>query len=141
MIVKDLKGRPCTMPTTPYLIDWDHVVSKPQKRVKDFLRPFWFRDMVLEEPRLPRSLLRFDIINASRGIVVEVSPTSTHGKFNPFLHGSRMGFGKMLARDMEKERWAELNEFTFIEITDADFPLTTELFATRWKVTLTPCIL
>lgn len=137
MIVKDLLGRKCKMPTKPYLIDWDRAVSGPQKLAKDFLRPYWERDLVLEEARLPRSLMRFDLINATRGIVVEVSPISTHGEFNPFMHGSLAGWSKRLKSDMDKERWAALNGFIFVELTDPELAdLSPALFADRWGVIL-----
>lgn len=136
MIVRDLKGRTCKMPTKPYLIDWDRAVSKPQKAVKDFLWPYWAHDIVLEELRVPHSLLRIDLMNASRGIVIEVSPTATHAIFSEFFHVSTAGWTASLKRDMDKEHWATIiNGFAFVEITDVDFPLTPEVFA-RQGVTL-----
>lgn len=137
MIVKDLLGRECRMPTKPYLIDWDRAVSGPQKMVKDFLRPYWERDLVLEEARIPHCLLRLDLMNATRGIVVEVSPVSTHGELNEFMHGSFSGWQKRLKSDMAKEEWAALNGFTFVELTDPELAnLSPALFEERWGVTL-----
>jgi len=75
-----------------YLIDWDKVVSKPQKQVSDFLRRYWAADCVLSELRIPGSLLRLDIVNVSKKIVVEVSPDSIHKNYNPFMHGDRRAF-------------------------------------------------
>ena len=71
---------------TKYLIDWDYVVSKPQKKVKDFLFPFWKSKVVLEEFKLPSpSRSRVDLINLTDRIAIEVSPSGSHS-FNPFFH-------------------------------------------------------
>jgi hypothetical protein len=103
-----------------YLIDWEpkKEVSKPQGLVKKFLRPFWKNDVVLEELKLPKSLMRCDLANISKKIILEISPESTHLKFNKFMHGSLAGYLAVIKRDEEKRLWAEHNEFTFIELND-----------------------
>lgn len=104
---------------TPYLIDWDHAVSVPQKRVKDFLRPFWQNSVVLEEVRIPGSLLRIDLMNLPRRIAIEVSPSSSHA-YNPFFHKHRFGFGAALNRELDKAEWCRRNGFKHIELTEED---------------------
>lgn len=116
-----------------YLIDWDHKVSGPQKAVKDFLRPYWEHKTVLEEMRIPGSKLRCDIVClANPAAVIEVSPNQ-HFQYNAFLHGSLSGFKQSLKRDLQKEKWARLNGFAYVEITDEDLKagLSVGLFAER----------
>lgn len=105
-----------------YLTDWDRSVSKPQKRVKDFLRPYWAACIVLEEFRIPGSLLRVDLMNVSRKIAVEVSPDSTHS-FNKFFHKNRPTFGLAVGRELQKSEWLEREGYQVIHIFEADFAL------------------
>lgn len=126
-----LSGRTRKVNVTPYLIDWDRKVSGPQKTVKDFLRPYWSHDSVMEEFRCPGSLLRVDLLNLSRGIMIEVSPTKVHATYNPFFHGSLSGYRDVIKRDLEKAHWGEINGYKVIEIVDADFPLTLAWFASQ----------
>lgn len=141
MLFRGLNGRERDISYIPYLIDWDPAreVSAPQGRVKAFLRPYWQNDCVLEEAKLipDRKRLRFDLINLSKQIVVEVSPEQ-HSAFNPFFHGSVAGFRASLKRDLSKSQWAELNGFTFCELVSEDLaqPLTAKLFAERFGLIL-----
>ena len=137
MIFKTLNGRDAYMSPTKYRIDWDRVVSGPQKRVKDFLKPYWKNDAVFEEARIPRSLLRIDLLNVSKGIVVEVSPMQ-HSAYHPFFHGSEEGFKQSLKRDLIKAQWAELNNLTYVELCEEDLAagLSRKLFKTKYGVTL-----
>lgn len=105
---------------TPYLIDWDHKVSSPQKMVSDFLRPYWKTHVVLSEFRIPRSLLRVDILNLSIKCAVEVSPKGSHS-YNPFFHKSKANFGAAMKREIGKADWLEKNGFKLVEVFDEDF--------------------
>jgi hypothetical protein len=119
-----------------YLINWDRVVSKPQKKVKDFLRPYWKAGVVLEEVRIPGSLLRIDLIHLGRKIAVEVSPKSTHS-FSKFFHVNRITYSSALKRELQKEAWAKRNGFKFIEILEEDLNnLSPEWFKKTYDVTL-----
>ncbi len=123
MLFKNLNGRDVNLSTKQYLIDWDHVVSGPQKAVKDFLRPYWEpTKMVLEEARIPSTLLRLDLFNISDMIVVEIDGTQ-HDDFNEFMHGSLAGYRAMMKRDLDKLKWAELNGLTSIVIKQKEIPL------------------
>lgn len=106
--------------TDDYRIDWDKQVSKPQKKVKDILKSIWEFDAVYEELFIPGSKKRIDLLNYTKKIVVEVSPSSTHEKFNSFMHGSRSGFLKTQQTDNKKLEWAHKNGFTFIKLNDFD---------------------
>lgn len=130
-------GREVDVSITPYLIDWDYIVSRPQKTVKDFLRPYWESSRVLEEFAVPGTRWRCDLINVNKRILVEVSPAQ-HDGFNPFFHGSIAGFKASLKRDIKKRDWAELNGLTYVEIGDDDLKagLSAELFEERFGLTL-----
>lgn len=131
----DLKGRPANIKVADYSIDWDKKVSLPQYECKQFLRPYWKDDVVCEEMRLPKSLLRIDLTNWNKRIVVEVSPPH-HTTFSPFFHRSLAGYRASIKRDLDKVKWAELNGFLFIEITDDDLPLSPKWFLEKHQVTL-----
>lgn len=117
---------------TKYLIDWNRKVSKPQLAVKSFLQPYWENFCVLEEMLLPGSKMRADLVNISLKIFLEISPDSTHLKFNKFMHGSPMGYLGTIKRDQKKKEWAEQNGFLYIELNDIDLKnLTKEMFAEK----------
>jgi len=120
-----------------YYIDWDYKISGPQKRVKDFLYPYWRTHCVLEELIIPGSLLRCDLVNLTRSIVLEVSPLQ-HTKYNEFFHRSLSGFKESLKRDLAKGAWAERNGFTFVEIFDDDLKkgLSKAWFLEKYNITL-----
>ncbi len=103
-----------------YSIDWDRKVSAPQLKVKTFLRPYWQSDAIYEEVLIPGSLLRVDLLNSTRMIIVEVSPDSVHRHFNTFMHKNRFNLLKKIKADMDKRKWAESNGFRFIELEDQD---------------------
>jgi hypothetical protein len=119
MIFLNLKGQKRNVIIQKYLIDWDYAVSGPQKKVKDFLYPHWKRDVVLEEMRIPSTLMRIDLLSLTRKWVIEVSP-SQHLEYNPFLHKSLSGFRAALKSDIEKQRWVEMNGYKFIEVFEED---------------------
>lgn len=136
MILLDINGRQRNVSTTRYLIKWDRVVSRPQKAVKDFLRPYWQGDVVLEELRIPGSLSRCDLININHKVVVEVSP-SQHTQYHPFFHGSLAGFRASIKSDLRKQHWAEMNGFRFVEVLDEDINvLTPKWFLDKYGVVL-----
>ncbi len=132
-------NREVNVTVNKYLIDWDHAVSKPQKLVKDFLRPYWGTKVVLEEFKVPGPgcRLRVDLMNLTDHIAVEVSPKGSHS-YNPFFHGgSRHKFGSAMKRDLDKQTWLERNGFTYVELTDDDFDkLSPEWFEATYSITL-----
>jgi hypothetical protein len=119
-----------------YLIDWDKKVSGPQKAVKDFLYPFWNADVVLEEFRVPGSLLRIDLVNLQKHIAIEVSP-SHHRQYNRFFHRSRSGYLSLLKRDSDKEKWCIDSNFKYVEIFEEDIPeLCRDWFREKYRIEL-----
>lgn len=121
----------------PYRIDWERVVSKPQKAVKDFLFPYWKGKVILEEFKMPGQRLRFDIVNMTDHVIVEVSPKKVHGEYNKFFHKTRQGYANSLKRDMFKIDWAEQNGFVLVEVFDEDvYNLDREWFREKYKVEL-----
>lgn len=119
MKLLNLYGREVNVNPSKYLIDWDRVVSKPQKQVKDAIRPIWSADYVCEEFYIPGSKMRIDLINFSKKIVVEVSPKGSHG-YNEFFNKNRPNFLRASKRDLSKADWCEKNGFRLIEIRDKD---------------------
>ncbi len=133
MVFKTLNGRERDISTKRFQIDWERKVSGPQKQVKDFLRPYWEHGIVFEELVIPAGKrMRVDLLRMDgrpRPIMVEVSPESSHS-YNAFFHGGSLNrFKDALKRDLAKQRWAEINGFDYVEITDTDFPLTEAAFA------------
>lgn len=137
MLFKSLNGRVRDISYIPYLVEWDRVVSAPQKRVKDFLKPYWERDVVLEEAAIIGKRMRFDLVNLNKQIVVEVSPKQ-HTKYSEFFHGSVAGFKAALKRDLQKEEWCQINGFAFCELLEEDLAedLTPALFKDRFNIDL-----
>lgn len=119
MKLLNIYNREVNVNVTKYLIDWDHIVSKPQKQVKDALKPIWQGQLVCEEFRIPSSKMRIDLVNFSLKIVVEVSPKGSH-KFNKFFNKNRSNFLSAVKRDISKAEWCENNGFRFVEIVDED---------------------
>lgn len=119
MKLLNLYGREVKVNTAKYAVDWDRVVSKPQKQVKDALRSIWLGQMVCEEFYIPGSKMRIDLINFSSKVVVEVSPKGSH-KFNKFFNKNRSNFLSAVKRDLSKAEWCEKNGFRFVEIDDED---------------------
>lgn len=139
MKVLPLLGKsPIPFPYQKYLINWDREVSKPQKKVKSFLRKFWGARVVLEEARIPKSLFRLDLFNITDGIIVEISPNAVHCDFNPFFHKNRAsGFLKKLKADTAKRDWALKNNFQYVELFDEDLKnLSRELFLEKFQISL-----
>ncbi len=128
--VTGLKGdRPYKLDPNEYLIDWDRKVSKPQKLVKEFLRPYWRTSVVGEEVRVPGSKCRLDLVNFTRRIVVEVSPSSSHD-YNSWFHKNRFKFGDAVQRDLDKVGWCDRNGFHYVELGDEEIGnLSVKLFA------------
>lgn len=135
-IFKTLKGKDREVSLKQYRIDWDKKVSGPQKQVKDFLYPYWKIDTVVEEMRIPGSRLRVDLININKNIMVEIDGVQ-HDKYNSFMHGSLSGWTASIKRDLEKERWAEMNGLTYVAIKQHEIPLLTpKWFLDNFNVTL-----
>lgn len=124
---------------TPYIIKDKKLKnpSKPEQQVLDFLWPYWKYHVLLNQFVVPGSRLRCDLININLRLLIEISPESTHGKFNKFMHSTRMGYLDVIKRDLEKQKWAENNNFQFIELIDEDIEnLSKTLFKEKFGIIL-----
>lgn len=131
-----LNGKEKNVTINKYLVDWAHKVSAPQKLVKDFLKPYWKADVVLEEFRIPECLLRVDLLNISKKVALEVSPAQ-HFEFNSHFHKTKIGYLNSIKRDFDKEKWAIANNFKFVEIIDEDMEkLSRQLFWEKFDIML-----
>ncbi len=141
MNVIGLNGRSYRLVLTDHLIDWapKREVSKPQAAVKKFLYPYWKGHVVTEECPIKTGKgrpMRGDLMNWTRRIAVEISPSSSHA-FNAFFHKSRHAFGAAVGRDLNKIAWFEKNGFTVVELGDEDLEnLTAKMFKEKHGITL-----
>lgn len=117
MKLYNIYGKVVSKNVAGYLIDWDSKSrSKIQYKVKQFLKQYWKNHIVYEEFPVFGSKLKVDILNATRKIAVEVHGPQ-HSSFNKFFHGeSRLNYLKSIKRDVAKEKWLVLNQFTLIEV-------------------------
>ena len=102
-----------------YKIDWDKAPSKGQQVLQKFLYPYWKTQIVLSEMRIPGSRLRCDIVNCNKKVIIEYSPKH-HTEYTKHFHKNVIGWLNALSRDNEKMKWAEKNNFQFIEIIESD---------------------
>ena len=139
MLVKDNQGRSASIKISKYLIDWDaKCCSKFQTDVQAFFKRFWYKHVCGVEVRIPRKLLRFDLVNFTKKIIIE-SNGDQHENFSEFFHqGSRSKFLLQMGRDKEKRQWAELNGFAFVEIYPDDLPnLSLKWFRDKYQLEIT----
>ena len=103
------------------LIDWEAKSrSKLQFKFKQFFYPYWKNHIVYEEFPVYGSMLKVDILNATKRIAVEIQGNQ-HESFNEFFHDhSRLKYLQSIKRDVKKEKWLELNEFKFFELYESD---------------------
>jgi len=104
-----------------YLIDWEGKSrSKLQYSFKQFFYPYWKNHIVYEEFPVYGSMLKVDLLNATKRIAVEIQG-GQHESFNKFFHdNSRLKYLQSIKRDIKKEKWLEMNGFKFIELYESD---------------------
>lgn len=118
-----------------FLVNWQRKVSGPQLEVKRFLYPYWKTSVVCEEFVIPGSRLRIDLLNLTKRVAVEVSPSSSHS-YSQFFHKSKVGFGNAMKRELGKTEWLERNGFTVVEVLDEDMPRLSRAWFAEHGVTL-----
>lgn len=120
-----------------YKLDFDNIIgSRPEIKVKTFLKPYWSGDLVLQEFIIPGSRLRIDIVNINKMIVVEVSPASTHS-FNKFFHKNVAVFAGRLKKEIFKQEWCINNGFNYVELGDEELAnLTKKMFKEKFDISL-----
>ena len=91
-------------------------------KARQLLKERYPNDRILEELILPgtktdnrKSTLKADFFIPTRSLIVEVHG-SQHVEFNNFFFKDKMEFYKAQARDRDKKRWCELNQFAIIEL-------------------------
>lgn len=125
MVIKDVFGRERKKNVAKYIINWDGKSrSKFQFAVKQFLKPYWKMDLTFEEFPVIGSRKSVDIFNYNKKIVCECHGNQ-HQAFIRYFHRpisdkDRSQWLAQIKRDIEKEKWAELNGFKFIEIFPED---------------------
>ena len=104
-----------------YLIDWESKSrSNLQFKFKQFFYPYWKNHIVYEEFPVYGSMLKIDLLNATKKIAVEIQGAQ-HESFNKFFHqDSRLKYLESIKRDVKKEKWIEMNNFKFIEVYESD---------------------
>jgi len=104
-----------------YLINWQGKSrSKLQFKFKQFFYPYWKNHIVYEEFPVYGSMLKIDILNATKKIAVEIQGNQ-HESFNEFFHDhSRLKYLESIKRDVKKEKWIKLNNFKFLEVYESD---------------------
>jgi hypothetical protein len=119
----NVRGKLVYKNVKPYLIDWDASCrSKIQKKVQDFFRQYWSKHLVYSEFPVYGSLMKVDLLNATKKIAVETQGVQ-HNEFNSHFHKNRMNYFFSIKRDVKKAEWLEKNGFKLIEIEEKDIPL------------------
>jgi len=121
MRLYSLNGKLVNKNVSKYLINWDKPSrSKIQFNVKKFFEAYWKSHIVYEEFPVYGSLMKVDLLNATKRIAVEVNGEQ-HESFNEFFHAnSRMNYLQSIKRDCKKAQWLEKNNFKFIELYQKD---------------------
>ena len=103
------------------LINWNGKSrSNLQYRFKQFFYTYWKNHVVYEEFPVYGSMLKVDLLNATKKIAIEIQGNQ-HESFNKFFHNnSRLKYLESIKRDVKKEKWLEMNEFKFIELYEDD---------------------
>jgi hypothetical protein len=106
------------------LIDWQGKSrSKLQFKFKQFFYPYWKNNIVYEEFPVYGTMLKVDILNATKRIAIEIQGDQ-HESFNKFFHGnSRLKYLQSIKRDVKKEKWLEINGFKFLELYENDLKI------------------
>jgi hypothetical protein len=103
-----------------YMIDWEKPSrSKFQTNVKNFLKKYWFQNVVFEEMPIVGTRMSLDLYNANKKIAIEVQGRQ-HQSFVKHFHGDLLNFKYQLDRDQKKESFCSRNGITLVTIFDKD---------------------
>ena len=121
MRLLNVNGRLVNKNVKRYSINWEAKSrSKLQFKFKEFFYPYWKNHIVYEEFPVYGSMLKIDLLNATKKIAVEIQG-SQHESFNKFFHdNSRLKYLESIKRDVKKEKWIDTNGFKFIELYEND---------------------
>ena len=124
----NVRGKLANKNVTPYLIIWDKKSrSIAQFNVKKFLKPYWDHCMCYEEFPVYGTLLKVDLLNATKKIGLEVHGPQ-HEEFHYFHNGSRLNYLKGIKNDCVKAKWLEDNKFQHIIIYTKEIEELSETF-------------
>jgi hypothetical protein len=78
-------------------------------------------DRLWEETALPgtKPMLYADFIIPFRKLLIEVHGRQ-HYVWVPHFHPTKQDFAAAKQRDIQKKRWCEINQFTYIELPDTE---------------------
>ena len=121
MRLLNTNGRLVNKNVKKYLINWDKPSrSNLQFKFKKFFQTYWKNHIVYEEFPVYGTMLKVDLLNATKKIAIEIQGDQ-HESFNKFFHdNSRLKYLEIIKRDVKKEKWLEMNEFKFIELYEDD---------------------
>ena len=121
MRLLNVNGKLVNKNVKKYLINWEGKSrSKLQYNFKQFFYPYWKNHIVYEEFPVYGSMLKVDLLNATKKIAIEIQGDQ-HESFNKFFHdNSRLKYLQSIKRDVKKEKWLEINEFKFLELYEED---------------------
>ena len=138
MRLYSLNGKLVNKNVSRYLVNWDKPSRiKIQFNVKKFFEQYWKSHIVYEEFPVYGSLMKVDLLNATKRIAVEVNGDQ-HESFNQFFHGnSRMNYLQSIKRDCKKAEWLEKNNFKFIEVYEKDLKnLSPDFFVQNFDINI-----
>ena len=121
MRLLNINGKLVNKNVRNYLVDWNGKCrSKLQFKFKQFFYPYWKNHIVYEEFPVYGTMLKVDLLNATKKIAIEIQGDQ-HESFNKFFHdNSRLKYLQSIKRDVKKEKWLEMNEFKFLELYESD---------------------
>ena len=103
-----------------YNIDWDGKSrSMMQSMVKEFLKEFWFNDIVFEEFPVAGTRMTIDLYNDTHKAAVEVQGRQ-HDEYVKYFHRNKLEFLKQQRRDADKREYCRINDILLIEIRGED---------------------
>jgi len=86
MRLLNINGKLVNKNVRNYLINWQGKSrSKLQFKFKEFFYPYWKNHIVYEEFPVYGSMLKVDLLNATKKIAVEIQGNQ-HESFNKFFH-------------------------------------------------------
>ena len=121
MKLYNIYGKVASKNVSQYLVDWDAASrSKVQFNTKQFLKKYWKNHIVYEEFPVYGSMLKIDLLNATKKIAIEIQGNQ-HESFNKFFHNnSRLKYLESIKRDVKKAKWIENNGFKLLELYEDD---------------------
>jgi very-short-patch-repair endonuclease len=110
-----------------YNIDWNGKSrSIMQEMVKEFLKEFWWHDIVFEEFPVAGSRMTFDFYNDTTRVAVEVQGRQ-HDEYVKYFHRNKLEFLKQKRRDADKREYCKINDIKLAEVRGED-KLSREIF-------------